>query len=241
VTLTVLPILLVVGAVVTYIIWDPGIRGEFLVAWGLLWDGEPEALREWLLGFGAWAPLVSALLQVATSVFPPGPSFLLGIANAMVFGPVFGGILTFTTALLAAATCFGIARVVGRPGVVRIVSEERLSRIDGFMNRRGMLAVFLGRLIPFVNPDLVSYAAGVTGIRWIPFLAAMAAGTVPSTVFYTLVGAFAVETSGWVIGVVVFSSVVPLVLLMAFRRRLYRWRASRRGRGGGEGPGSGVG
>ncbi len=237
--LTLLPTLIVVGGAVGYIIWDPAIRGEFLHAWDLLWQGEPEALRAWLLDFGAWAPVVSALLQVATSVFPPGPSFLLAIANAMVFGPIFGGILTFATALLAAAVCFGIARVVGRPGVERIVSEERLARVDGFMQRRGMLAVFLGRLIPFVNPDLVSYAAGVTGIRWVPFLAAMGAGTVPSTVFYTLVGAFAVEMSGWVVGVVVAASVVPLLLLLAFRRRLYRWQAARRGGSGGPGPGVG--
>jgi uncharacterized membrane protein YdjX (TVP38/TMEM64 family) len=212
----------VVGAVVAIIGLNPGLRGEFLVAWGLLWAGEPEAIQDWLLGFGAWAPAVSAGLQVATSVFPPGPSFLLAIANAMVFGPLMGGLLTFVSALLAAAVCFGIARIVGRPGVERLVSEASLSRVDEFMARRGMLAVFLGRIIPFINPDLVSYGAGVTGIRWIPFLVAMAAGTFPSTVFYTMVGAWAVEATGWVLLAVGIASVVPLVLLLLFRRRFYR-------------------
>jgi uncharacterized membrane protein YdjX (TVP38/TMEM64 family) len=222
VALTLLPVALGVGIPVLFLWWNPSLRHEFLAAWDLLWAGEPEALRAWLLGFGAWAPLVSVYLQVATSIFPPGPSFLLAIANAMVFGPLLGGLLTFSSALLAASVCFGIARVVGRPGVARIVSEERLARVDAFMARRGILTVFLGRIIPFVNPDLVSYGAGVTGIGWIPFLAAMAAGTVPSTLFYTLVGSFALEATGWVLAGVGAFSVVPLLLLLLFRRRLYR-------------------
>lgn len=218
------PVLAGVGIPTLIIGLNPSLRGEFLHAWHLLWAGEPDALRHWLRGFGFWAPFVSATLQVATSIFPPGPSFLLAIANAMVFGAVLGGLLTFGTALLAAGTCFAIARAIGRPGVARIVSPERLQRMDRFMERRGMLAVFLGRLIPFINPDLVSYAAGVTGIRWFPFLAAMAAGTIPSTLFYTLVGAWAVEATGWVLLAVGVSTLLPLLGLLLYRRRLYRRR-----------------
>ncbi len=200
-----------------------GFRGELVAVWGLLMEGDPEPLRAWLLGFGAWAPAVSALLQVATSVFPPGPSFVVAIANAMLFGMIWGGILTFVTALLAAAVCFGIARVVGRPGVERLVSSRSLERMDAFMARRGLLAVFLGRIIPFINPDVVSYAAGVTGIRWAPFLLAIAAGSIPATLFYSVVGATALEASGWVILSVMAVSTVPLFLLFLFRRRILAW------------------
>ncbi len=218
------PVLVGVGAPSLLIGFNPSLRAEFLQVWHLLWAGEPEALRNWLRGFGFWAPLVSAYLQVATSIFPPGPSFLLAIANAMVFGAVLGGLLTFGTALVAAAACFAIARSIGRPGVARIVSAERLDRMDRFMERRGMIAVFVGRIVPFINPDLVSYAAGVTGIRWLPFLAAMAAGTVPSTLFYTLVGAWALEATGWVLLAVGASTLLPLLGLLLYRRRLYRRR-----------------
>ncbi|TVP50191.1 MAG: TVP38/TMEM64 family protein [Gemmatimonadales bacterium] len=224
VMLALLPTVVVVGGVGALVGFNPSLRNEFLLAWGLLWDGDPDAIRAWMLGFGGWAPVVSAGLQVATSVFPPGPSFLLGIVNAMIFGPLLGGLLTFGSAILAAALCFGIARSIGRIGVERIVSEASLARVDAFMARRGMLAVFLGRIVPFINPDLVSYAAGVTGIRWAPFLVAMAAGSVPSTVFYTLVGTWAVDLAGWVLLVVGLASVLPLLGLILYRRRYYRKR-----------------
>jgi uncharacterized membrane protein YdjX (TVP38/TMEM64 family) len=222
-----LPVLSLVLGILLVVGLNPGLRAEFLLAWGLLWDGEPEALRSWLLSHGAWAPVLSVLLQVATSVFPPGPSFLLAIANAMVFGAFWGSLLTLGSAILAAAICFGIARVIGRPGVERIVAPDQLRKVDRFMDRRGLIAVFLGRLIPFINPDLVSYAAGVTRIGWVPFLVAMTLGTLPSTAFYTLVGATAMEATGWVVGAVAVGSLGPLLLLVLFRRRFMRWRRDR--------------
>jgi uncharacterized membrane protein YdjX (TVP38/TMEM64 family) len=228
VALTLLPTLGVVVGILAIFLLNPGLQGEFREGWSLLWAGEAEGVRSWLLSYGGWAPFLSVALQVATSVFPPGPSFLLAIANAMVFGPVFGALLTFGGALLSAAICFGIARVVGRPGVEKIVSPSNLQRMDDFMARRGMVAVFLGRLIPFINPDLVSYGAGVTAIGWVPFLLSMAAGTVPSTVFYTLVGSLAVEVTGWIVGLVAVSSIVPLAFLVFARRRLYQRRAAER-------------
>jgi uncharacterized membrane protein YdjX (TVP38/TMEM64 family) len=225
VALSLVPALLLALALVLLFVFDTGLRTELAVAWNLLTEGDPEPLLEWLRGYGVWAPVVSGLLQLVTSIFPPGPSFLLGIVNAMLYGMVLGGLLTFGTALLAAATCFGIARVIGRPGVERLVSEERLERVDGFMRRSGVLAVFLARLIPFINPDLVSYAAGVTGLRFAAFMLAVGAGAVPSTIFYSIIGATAAEASGWVVLAVAASSFVPVMLLFVFRQRVRAWAA----------------
>lgn len=231
IVLSLLPALVLVGAGLALVVFSEAFRGEVGVAWGILVEGDVDALREWLLSFGAWAPAVSAMVQIATSVFPPGPSFLLGIANAMMFGLVPGALLTLGTQMVAAGVCFGIARVVGRPGVERLVSPERLARVDGFMERRGVLAVFVGRVIPFINPDLVSYAAGVTGISWTAFLLAVGAGGVPSTIFYSIIGATAIEATGWVLVLVGVGSIVPLLLLLLFRRRFARWLARQRGTG----------
>jgi uncharacterized membrane protein YdjX (TVP38/TMEM64 family) len=225
VALSLVPALLLGLGLVLLFVFDTGLRSEFAIAWNLLTKGDPEPLLEWLRGYGMWAPVVSGLLQLVTSIFPPGPSFLLGIVNAMLYGVILGGLLTFGTALFAAATCFGIARVIGRPGVERLVSEESLERVDGFMRRRGVLTVFLARLIPFINPDLVSYAAGVTGIRFAAFLLAVGAGAIPSTIFYSILGATAAEASGWVALAVVVSSVVPLILLVMYRQRIRAWAA----------------
>lgn len=212
---------ILLGIVFFGILWgSPGIRAELGLVWDLLLAGDPEPLRVWLRQFGILAPLVSGLLQVATSLIPFLPSFLVAIANAMLYGALIGGLLTFITALIAAAACFGLARVVGRPSVERIVSSRSLARVDGFMERRGVLAVFLARLIPFINPDVVSYAAGVTRIRWMAFLAAIAAGSAPATAFYSIVGAAALDSTLWVVGVVAASTFIPIAVIWIFRDRI---------------------
>lgn len=229
IALSLIPALLLGVTLGALILFSPEFRSEVTLAWGLLWEREPEALMDWLLSYGWWAPLISGLLQLVTSIFPPGPSFLLGIVNAMLYGVWFGGVLTFVTALVAAAVCFGIGRVVGRPGVERLVSAESLGRVDGFMEEKGMLAVFVARLIPFINPDIVSYVAGVTRIGWIPFLLAVGAGAVPSTVFYSVVGATAVEATGWVLGLVATGTLLPILILALFGRRIRSWWDARQG------------
>lgn len=213
--------------VVAIIVWRSArIREDFSDVFGFMLAGDPEPLRLWLLEFEAWAPLLSLLVYVLSALIPILPGFPLAIANAMLFGALLGGVLSFVSAAAAAATCFGIARILGRPGVVRIASAERLARMDRFMERRGLFAVFAGRLIPFINPDLLSYAAGVTGMRWVPFLVAMAAGAVPATVFYSLVGAYALEATGWVIGVVAAATLLPLLFVWFYRDRIMHWQMS---------------
>ncbi len=218
--LSALPALLLLLGFGLLLLLDPGLRGELNTAWGLLWSGDPAPLREWILQFGAWAPLVSGLLQVATALFPPLPGFPIAIANAMVWGWAWGGALTFVSGTIAAAICFGIARWVGRPGVERLVDPEKLARVDGFMERRGILAVFLARLIPFINPDLASYAAGVTSMGWLPFMLGVSAGSVPAVIFYTIVGTAALETTGPVLLLVGAASIVPLLAIFFFRDRI---------------------
>jgi uncharacterized membrane protein YdjX (TVP38/TMEM64 family) len=216
---------------------------ELSEGWDLLWAGDPEELRSWLEGLGGWAPLASGVLQILSSLVPVLPGFVLAIANAMLYGALLGGALTFVTALMAAGACFGLARLLGRPGVERIVSPARLERVDRFMERRGLLAIFLGRLVPFINPDVVSYAAGATSIGWVPFFLAMGAGSVPATVFYSIVGAFAVESFGVVIAIVLVATLAPLAILWLIRDRLHGTLGSGSSVGGtsddGEGTGSG--
>jgi len=219
--LAALPSLLFLFASLLLFAGSEGARGEFLQALRLLRGGEVEAIRDGLLGYGFWAPLLSGYLQIASALIPILPGFVLAIANAMLYGPLWGGVLTLLTSLLGAAACFGLARGLGRPGIERLVPPRHLDRLDVFMARRGLVAVFLGRLIPFINPDVVSYAAGTTRIHFLPFLLAMAAGSLPATVVYSLIGGFAFEWAPGLIFVVGAVSLLPLLLLGWFYRG--RW------------------
>jgi uncharacterized membrane protein YdjX (TVP38/TMEM64 family) len=183
----------------------PGLRAEVNSAVVLVARADIAPLREYLLAFGWWAPVISTLLQILTSIIAPLPSFVLAFVNAMLFGWWWGAVLTWTTALLAAAICFWIARTAGRPAVERFVPTGALESTDRFFLRHGLYAVLVARLIPFVNPDVISYAAGLTPMRWRVFMFSIAVGSLPSTALYSYLGSRGVTSLGWLL--------VPLVVL----------------------------
>jgi uncharacterized membrane protein YdjX (TVP38/TMEM64 family) len=174
-------------------------------------------LRDYLLGFGPWAPVVSAALMMLQAVVAPLPAFVITLANGLLFGWAWGALLSWSSATLAAALCFGMARALGRPAVERLLGGAAvLDAGDRFFQRHGKLAIVLARLLPFVPFDPISYGAGLTSTRFWPFLLATGLGQLPATLFYSYLGerltgpiwdAFliasivaAVVVAGWVVG-----------------------------------------
>jgi uncharacterized membrane protein YdjX (TVP38/TMEM64 family) len=84
-----------------------GFRSETSQAISVLSAGNSVALREYLLSFGSWAPLVSLLLMVLQALIAPIPAFLTVFANGLVFGVFWGWMLSLAGQALAAVICFG--------------------------------------------------------------------------------------------------------------------------------------
>ena len=151
--------------------------------------GDISAVRDYLLSFGWWAPVVSALLMVLQSVLAPLPAFVLTFSNGMLFGWAWGALLSWSSAMAGAALCFYLARSLGRPAVEKLVGgSTALGISDRFFDRFGERAVLIARLLPFVSFDLISYGAGLTSMRFWPFFIATGLGQLPATLVYSYLG-----------------------------------------------------
>jgi uncharacterized membrane protein YdjX (TVP38/TMEM64 family) len=209
----------VLALLLSLVFLDGGAREHVNGALSLLARADVAPVRDYLLSFGWWAPAVSALLQIVTSIIAPLPSFVLAIVNAMLFGIWWGALLTWSTALLAAAICFAIARVWGRPVVERLVPRSALDSTDRFFLTNGVLAVLVARLIPFINPDVVSYAAGLTVMRWRHFMVSIAAGSLPSVAIYSYLGSRGITNIGWLLAPLVILGILAFVIAALQRSR----------------------
>jgi uncharacterized membrane protein YdjX (TVP38/TMEM64 family) len=172
--------------------------------------GEVESfVRSW----GAWSAAASVALMVLHS-FLPLPAEIIPIANGMLFGPLLGIALTWTGAMLGAVLSFALARALGRPFVRLVVADARWAAIERVSPRPGIL--LLVRLVPFISFNLVNYAAGLTGVRWWPFLWTTALGILPLTVAMVLAGAEILQAPlwAWLAGALALA-----VLWLLFRRR----------------------
>lgn len=147
-----------------------------------------ESLKQYILSFGIWAPIISFILMILQSVAAPLPAFLITFANAALFGWVKGALISWTSAMAGAALCFYIARFLGRDTVEKLTSKFAIDSVDEFFNKYGKHTILIARLLPFISFDLVSYAAGLTSMSFVSFFIATGIGQLPATIIYSYVG-----------------------------------------------------
>lgn len=182
--------------------------------------GDVRALEEYLARFGAAAALASIAWMVVQAALLPIPGFVIVFANGLAFGFV-GGVVVSLAGYAAAATfCFAVTRALGRRRVEWIARRLGLDTLDRWISRYGVVAVFGLRINPGFAFDGVSYAAGLTGIRYPRFLLASVLGSAPQTVVFVFLGERATEhlwlivAAGMVIGLT-----GAAIAILAGRRR----------------------
>lgn len=147
-----------------------------------------DAVVELIRGYGVYAAIISFILMILQSVLAPIPALLITLANAAVFGWWKGALLSFWSAMAGAALCFYIARTLGRDYVEKVVTKTGLAKVDEFFERYGKNSILICRLLPFVSFDIVSYAAGLTPIKFWDFFLATGLGQLPATIVYSYLG-----------------------------------------------------
>ena len=172
--LAVLGLLLAVATVVALTVDRPGVP----------------ALQGWLDDAGplGWVAVVLAASGALMTPIPRTATTLL-LGAAAGFGP--GLAVAIVAGWLGGIGGFVLGRHLGRDAVARITGP-RLARADRLFRRGGVLAVALARVSP-VPFWVVSYAAGLSSIRWQPATLGTLVGVVPGAVLHVAIGASVVS------------------------------------------------
>jgi uncharacterized membrane protein YdjX (TVP38/TMEM64 family) len=151
-------------------------------------DGlDAAAVQDTVRAAGAWAPALFVVLQVLVTV-PPVPRTLFTLAAGLLFGSVTGVVLAVTATALAAVVAFWLVRLTGGGLVERYADRGPVVWTRRRLDRSGLLAVASLRLIPALPFSLLNYAAGLSGVRFAPFLFGTVLGTAPGTVGLVVLG-----------------------------------------------------
>lgn len=149
---------------------------------------KPQALQDFLSQFGSVAPVVFILICVLKPVIFFVPSMGLTVVAGLLFGPFYGTIYVAIGGMGSAAVGFYLARKLGRKGIERFLKgRKRLHELDGKMEKEGFKAILLMRFfnIPW---DIVSYSAGLSGIRFKDFYLGSMLTVLPISFIYTYFG-----------------------------------------------------
>ena len=128
------------------------------------------------------APLFVVVYGVVATFGLPATPFTL--AGGAFFGTVLGSILNWCGAVLGAIGSFMLAKVLGRDALRRLLGR-RAERLDGLVERGGFATLFRLRLLPVVPFNVLSFAAGIAGVRFRDYVLGTALGIVPGTIVYT--------------------------------------------------------
>lgn len=218
-------LLAVVVLIVLLYMLVPGVKGYFNQLFTLFATLDVAQIAAYIRSYGAYAAAISFFLMMFQSIAAPLPAFLITFANAAIFGWCQGAILSWTSAMAGAAMCFYIARILGREWVEKLTSKFAMESVDGFFQKYGRNTILICRLLPFVSFDYVSYAAGLTSMKLLPFLVATGIGQLPATIIYSYVGGMLTGSVRMV--VMGLLTLFALSIFVVMLKRLYNEKQAR--------------
>lgn len=171
----------VVAALIAAVIiwWQP--------IYGFLSD--PEQVRAWIEGLGAWGPVAIIVLEMVQALLAPIPGQAIEAVSGYLYGPWLGTLYPMIGMAIGSFITFSLARRFGRPVVVRLIGQQSMARLDDLVRRGGAPFFFLIWLLPFAPDDLACVAAGLTPMPVGQFMILMILGRLPGVFVSVLVGA----------------------------------------------------
>lgn len=128
------------------------------------------------------------LILISTVVPPlPLPIPLVEIAAGLAFGFWEGAVLVWFAQVFSSLTAFGASRYFGKR-ILSVLNNRIFNLYRQYLNRRGLVAVFLIRMAMAAPFNVISYLAGMTQMKIFSFTLATALGVIPEVVLFTFLG-----------------------------------------------------
>jgi len=128
--------------------------------------------------------------MIIQAIIAPIPSEMLLIIGGGLFGTIKGGFIGSIGETVGAIFSFYISKKGGRPIAKKLLGQNIMEFTDKWFNNYGAKAVLIGRLVPVVPFDAVSYGAGLTKMKFKPFIIATTIGSLPRSFFYAFIGSY---------------------------------------------------
>lgn len=189
-------------------------------SWCQWWPHIPlDRIEQFIRSSGAWGVAASIGVMVFHS-FVPFPAEFVAIANGMIYGTLWGTVITWTGAMIGAFLSFGLARNLGQPYVNRKLKEKNHKKVVNWIARHGGTAILVSRLIPVISFNLINYLAGLSNISLWTFGWTTGIGILPLTVLMVVMGD-RIDLLSWKI----WLFLAPVGLIFLLLTRLPFWRS----------------
>jgi uncharacterized membrane protein YdjX (TVP38/TMEM64 family) len=143
-------------------------------------------LELWLGEAGPYGPVLF-MLMAATAIVFLVPATLFLLVGGVLFGPLLGALYSLMGVTLGATLAFLIARYIAADWIAAKSHGRFKTLIDG-VESEGWRFVAFTRLVPIFPFFLLSYAFGLTRIKFYPYIIATFVCTIPGVAAITYFG-----------------------------------------------------
>lgn len=179
------------------------------------------AVQAWVIQLGPLGPLGVIALNAIQVIIAFIPGYVMQLVAGFLYGWPMGAVYSTVGMLIGGFIAVLLARIFGRPLVIRMVGEKRVDRWEHVARLDSLAIWFILMLAPF--GDVPYYIAGLTSLAIWKIIAIAAFVRTPSVILAVLVGSGAVSwRSPWVIGGFGVMVVIALIALR-YQSHIERW------------------
>ncbi|PNY18974.1 TVP38/TMEM64 family protein [Streptococcus parauberis] len=174
----------------------------FLALWayrlGILNDSN--ALKDLVMAYPFWGPVIFIVVQIFQIVFPVIPGGLTTIAGFLIFGPIEGFIYNYIGIIIGSYLLFIIVKIYGRKFILLFVDEKTFYSYERKLETPGYEKLFIFCMASPISPaDIMVMITGLTNMSSKRFLSIIMIFKPISIIGYSYLFIFGEDLIRWFI------------------------------------------
>lgn len=188
----------------------------------LLGTGDVHHIAEVLQSYGAWAIIISFILDVIINIAGFLPSIFFSTANGLIFGIVPGIIISWLAETVGVIISFMLMRYILRDSAEKLIQKSQfLLKVDDFSSSNGLAVMLFARTIPYFPSGIITALGAISRISLRDYAIANLIGKFPSTALEVVVGHDAVmlhQHLDRLTIIIVVATIIYIIAWFAYKR-----------------------
>ncbi len=176
--------------------------------------------KEFILGFGVYAPIIFIGLQLTQIMLAIIPATPLILVSGYIFGSYLGSLYSLIGITIGSFFTFYLAKKLGRPFVETIVHKKHINKFDNIEETNLTMTLFILFLLPAIPNDVFCYVAGLTKLSYKKYFLALAFGRYPMVIFLSFLGFQISKLSGVMTVIAIILLILLSTILLVNRHKI---------------------
>lgn len=175
-------------------------------------DFTPENVKDFVLRFGMWAPIIFMIIYALRGVLLVIPVGVMSLAGGLIWGKWLGTVYILIGATAGSCLSFLVARYFGRSFIEnsKLLKQGKIKSFDEGIEKNGFRFILFVRLIPLFQYDAVNFGSGLSKIKLRDYALATFIGMIPGGFINALLG----SSLDNIVSVQFFAALGVFILLM---------------------------